>query len=284
MGSDFDFGVIASNFPFLMQGLGLSLLLTLLAILGGLVLGTGLALMRLSGFRPAVAPRGRIREPDPVGSADPRDLLVLLPRPAGDRAPGRQLLLGAHRLCDVRGRVLLGDHPRRHPVASARVRRRRPMRIGLSYWQAQRYVILPQAFRNMIPILVSQGIILFQDTSLVFVVSLRDLMTTSSIVARTEGRLVEMYVFAACRLLRDLLRRIPAGPAPERNARHDRHGKRLKWYGEFPGADRLQHAGRQGRGGGGLRPFGFGQVDADQDASTGSSRFNRARSRSTASR
>jgi len=49
----------------------------------------------------------------------------------------------------------------------------------------------------MIPILVTQGIILFQDTSLVFVVSLRDFMTTSSIVARTEGRLVEMYVFAA---------------------------------------------------------------------------------------
>ena len=49
----------------------------------------------------------------------------------------------------------------------------------------------------MIPILVTQGIILFQDTSLVFVVSLRDFMTVSSIVARTEGRLVEMYVFAA---------------------------------------------------------------------------------------
>ncbi len=49
----------------------------------------------------------------------------------------------------------------------------------------------------MLPILVTQGIILFQDTSLVFVVSLRDFMTTSSIVARTEGRLVEMYVFAA---------------------------------------------------------------------------------------
>ena len=49
----------------------------------------------------------------------------------------------------------------------------------------------------MIPILVTQGIILFQDTSLVFVVSLRDFMTASSIVARTEGRLVEMYVFAA---------------------------------------------------------------------------------------
>jgi glutamate/aspartate transport system permease protein len=49
----------------------------------------------------------------------------------------------------------------------------------------------------MVPILITQGIILFQDTSLVFVVSLRDFMTTSSIVARQEGRLVEMYIFAA---------------------------------------------------------------------------------------
>ena len=49
----------------------------------------------------------------------------------------------------------------------------------------------------MIPILVTQAVILFQDTSLVFVVSLRDFMTASSIVARTEGRLVEMYIFAA---------------------------------------------------------------------------------------
>ena len=49
----------------------------------------------------------------------------------------------------------------------------------------------------MVPILVTQGIVLFQDTSLVFVVSLRDFMTTSAIVAQTEGRLVEMYAFAA---------------------------------------------------------------------------------------
>ena len=68
---------------------------------------------------------------------------------------------------------------------------------GMNYWQIQRYVVLPQAFRNMVPILVSQGIILFQDTSLVYVVSLQDFMTSSSIVAKTEGRLVEMYVFAA---------------------------------------------------------------------------------------
>jgi glutamate/aspartate transport system permease protein len=49
----------------------------------------------------------------------------------------------------------------------------------------------------MIPILLTQAVILFQDTSLVYVVSLRDFMTASVIVAQSESRLVEMYTFAA---------------------------------------------------------------------------------------
>ena len=59
------------------------------------------------------------------------------------------------------------------------------------------YIILPQAFRNMVPILLTQAVILFQDTSLVYVVSLRDFMTTTVIVAQSQSRLVEMYLFAA---------------------------------------------------------------------------------------
>ena len=68
---------------------------------------------------------------------------------------------------------------------------------GLTYSQSMIHVILPQAFRNMIPILLTQAVILFQDTSLVYVVSLRDFMTASVIVAQSESRLVEMYIFAA---------------------------------------------------------------------------------------
>jgi glutamate/aspartate transport system permease protein len=60
-----------------------------------------------------------------------------------------------------------------------------------------RHVILPQAFRHMAPVLVTQAIVLFQDTSLVYVVTLRDFMTSTSIVATRDHRLVEMYVFAA---------------------------------------------------------------------------------------
>jgi glutamate/aspartate transport system permease protein len=69
--------------------------------------------------------------------------------------------------------------------------------VGLSYLQAMRYVILPQAFRNMVPLLLTQTIVLFQDTSLVYVVSITDFLGAASKVAQRDGRLVEMYLFSA---------------------------------------------------------------------------------------
>ena len=59
------------------------------------------------------------------------------------------------------------------------------------------YVVLPQAFRNMLPVLLTQTIVLFQDTSLVYVLSLTDFLGAASKVAQRDGRLVEMYLFAA---------------------------------------------------------------------------------------
>jgi len=69
--------------------------------------------------------------------------------------------------------------------------------LGLDYWQTMGKVVLPQAFRNMIPILLTQTIILFQDTSLVYVLSITDFLGAASKVAQRDGRLVEMYLFAA---------------------------------------------------------------------------------------
>jgi glutamate/aspartate transport system permease protein len=69
--------------------------------------------------------------------------------------------------------------------------------LGLTYRQVMSYVVLPQAFRNMLPVLLTQTIILFQDTSLVYVLSLTDFLGAASKVAQRDGRLVEMYLFAA---------------------------------------------------------------------------------------
>jgi glutamate/aspartate transport system permease protein len=59
------------------------------------------------------------------------------------------------------------------------------------------YVVLPQAFRNMLPVLLTQTIILFQDTSLVYVLSITDFLGAAARIAQRDGRLVEMYLFAA---------------------------------------------------------------------------------------
>lgn len=69
--------------------------------------------------------------------------------------------------------------------------------LGMSYWQAMGTVVLPQAFRNMLPIMLTQAIILFQDTSLVYVVGLKDFLGAASKQGQITGRLVELYVFVA---------------------------------------------------------------------------------------
>lgn len=194
--SEFDFNVIWNNLPFLWEGLQLSLWLTVLAILGGIVLGTLLALMRLSGFLPlSLFAAGYVN----LIRSIPLILVIfwfyfLVPLAIGRPIGSFYSALIAFTLFEaayyseiIRAGI---QSVRKGQVYAGQA-------TGLGYWQIQRFIVLPQAFRNMIPILVTQGIILFQDTSLVFVVSLRDFMTASSIVARTEGRLVEMYVFAA---------------------------------------------------------------------------------------
>ncbi len=194
--SELDLAVIIDNLPFLWQGLQLSLLLTGLAIVGGIILGTLLALMRLSGILPlSLFAAGYVN----LIRSVPLILVIFwfyflvplaLGRPIGSfySALIAFVLFEAAYYSEI---IRAGIQSVRKGQVHA------GQATGLGYWQIQRHIVLPQAFRNMIPILVTQGIILFQDTSLVFVVSLRDFMTVSSIVARTEGRLVEMYVFAA---------------------------------------------------------------------------------------
>jgi glutamate/aspartate transport system permease protein len=68
--------------------------------------------------------------------------------------------------------------------------------LGLTYGQSMRLVVLPQALRNMLPLLLTQGIICFQDTSLVYVSALGDFFGVASKVGERDGRLVELLLFA----------------------------------------------------------------------------------------
>lgn len=68
--------------------------------------------------------------------------------------------------------------------------------LGMTYSQSMQLVILPQAFRAMVPLLLTQGIVLFQDTSLVYVLSLADFFRTASTIGERDGTQVEMILFA----------------------------------------------------------------------------------------
>ena len=192
----FDFQLLLDVWPTLLAGLQLNFLLTLLATLGGILLGVVLALMRIS--------RSRIFRG--VGTvyvdffrAMPLILVifwfyflapVVLGRPVGGffSVLIAFTMFEAAYFCEIIRGGIMGIPNGQMQAAMA---------TGLTRWQSMRHVILPQVFRNMLPVLMTQTIILFQDTSLVYIVGLYDFVTTSSIVASREGRLVEIYVFVA---------------------------------------------------------------------------------------
>ncbi len=192
----FDLDVVVSALPFLAEGLGLSLLLTLLAAGGGIVLAVFLALMRLSGYSAlslfSAAYVNFFR-------SMPLILVIfwfffLVPLLIGRPVGGFYSALIAFTLFEA---AYYSEIIRAGIQSVSRGQVWAGYATGLTYGQTMRHIVLPQAFRNMTPVLLTQGIVLFQDTSLVFVVSLRDFMTATTIVARNEGRLIEMYLFAA---------------------------------------------------------------------------------------
>jgi len=196
MFSDFDFQVILDNLPVLLSGMQLTLLLTVIAILGGIVLGTVLALCRLSPFAPlsfAAATYVNFFRSMPL-------ILVifwfyfLVPRIVGQPIGGFYSVLIAFCLfeaayyCEI---IRAGiQSVRKGQVYAGQA-------IGLTYAQNMRYVVLPQAFRNMIPVLLTQAIILFQDTSLVYVVGVKDFLVSADIIANRENRILEMFTTVA---------------------------------------------------------------------------------------
>ena len=204
MFTGFDFDVISRALPYMGQGMLFTLGLTLLSMLGGIVLGTLLALMRLSSIRVINTPAGGYVN---LLRSTPLILVIfwfyfLVPiaikKLSGDAyaeglGPFHSALIAftlfeAAYYCEII-RAGIQSVPRGQVHAA--------YALGLTYRQAMMKVILPQAFRNMVPILLTQGIILFQDTSLVYVVGLTDFMGAASKVAQRDGRLVEMYLFAA---------------------------------------------------------------------------------------
>ena len=199
-----DFDVIQRSLPYLWKGFQYTVQLTAIAALGGIFFGTLLALARLSSIKfLAYTAAGYAN----LMRSVPLILVIfwfffLVPLIVqGITGAERPPLMGAERtaiitfilfeaafFCEIM-RAGIQSIPKGQVYAG--------YALGLTYGQTMRTVVLPQAFRNMTPVLLTQLIILFQDTSLVYVISATDFVGAAAKVAQRDGRLVEMYLFVA---------------------------------------------------------------------------------------
>ncbi len=181
---------------FILQGLVFSVQLTLVAALGGVVFGTLLALMRLSGTRwltlPATVYVNGMRSvplvmvilwfflliPFLIGRPICAELSAFMTFTAFEAAYYSEIMRAGIQSIS-RGQVYAGQA------------------IGLSYAQNMRFIVLPQAFRNMLPVLLTQTIILFQDTSLVYAIGAYDLLKGFEVSGKNLNRPIEAYLLAA---------------------------------------------------------------------------------------
>jgi glutamate/aspartate transport system permease protein len=181
---------------YIQKGLIFSIQLTIIATIGGIVLGTVLALMRLSGKTwlalPATAYVNTMRSiplvmvilwfflliPLIIGKPIGVNLSAIITFIAFEAAYFSEIVRAGIQSIP-KGQVYAGQA------------------LGMTYSQNMRLVVLPQAFRNMIPVFMTQTIILFQDTSLVYAIGAYDLLKGFEIAGKNFGRPIETYLLAA---------------------------------------------------------------------------------------
>lgn len=199
-------GYVANGFIFSVQ-------LTLIAMIGGIALGTVLALMRLSGKKwlefPATIYVDTLRSIPLVMVIMWFFLLIpfLIGRPIGAEVSAivTFTLFEAAYYSEIM-RAGIQSVPKGQVHAG--------YAVGMTYAQTTQLIVLPQAFRNMLPVLLTQTIILFQDTSLVYAIGAYDLLKGFETVGRNFNRPVETYLvaaavyFAICYSLSYMVRRL----------------------------------------------------------------------------
>ena len=196
MGLDFSFYNWDLVSKFLLKGLYFSITLTVVATLGGIFFGTLLALMRLSGKKwldlPAAIYVNGMRSIPLVMVILWFFLLVpmMIGRPIGPEYSAIITFVAfeAAYFSEIM-RAGIQSIPRGQVFAG--------MALGMSYQQNMTLVVLPQAFRNMLPVLLTQTIILFQDTSLVYAIGAYDLFKGFDTAGKNFGRPEEAYIMAA---------------------------------------------------------------------------------------
>ncbi len=196
LGLDLSFFDLEMLRKFVLNGLVFSVQLTVVATLGGVVVGTLLALMRLSGQRWLMAPAtvyvNGMRSvplvmvilwfylliPFLIGKPIGAEMSAVITFIAFEAAYFSEIMRAGIQSIP-RGQVFAGQA------------------LGMTYAQNMRLIILPQAFRNMLPVLLTQTIILFQDTSRVYAIGAYDLLKGFANAGKIYGRIEEAYLLAA---------------------------------------------------------------------------------------
>lgn len=193
---DFSFITWEVVSAFIFKGFIFSIQLTVIAMIGGIVLGTLLALMRLSGKKwlvlPAAAYVNTMRSIPLVMVILWFFLLIplLIGKPMGAEVSAiiTFTLFEAAYYSEIM-RAGIQSVPKGQVYAG--------YAVGMTYPQCMQLIVLPQAFRNMLPVLLTQTIILFQDTSLVYAIGAYDMLKGFEIAGKNFNRPVETYLIAA---------------------------------------------------------------------------------------
>ncbi|WP_367847915.1 amino acid ABC transporter permease [Rhodoferax sp. WC2427] len=187
---------------FVQKGFLFSIELTAVATVGGILLGTVLALMRLSGVKLLMWPATiyvNVMRSIPLVMVIlwffllvPSSFYSYLPDGANYRSEYSAAItfiaFEAAYFSEIM-RAGIQSIPRGQVHAG--------QAVGMTYAQNMKLVILPQAFRNMLPVLLTQTIILFQDTSLVYAIGAYDLLKGFTTAGKLYGRPEEAYLLAA---------------------------------------------------------------------------------------
>ena len=180
----------------MLKGFYFSVVRTAVATLGGMFFSTLLALMRLSGKKwlevPAVIYVNGMRSipllmvllwffllvPFIIGRPIGAEMTAVITFIAFEAAYFSEIVRAGIQSI-ARGQVFAGQA------------------LGMSYGQNMRLVILPQAFRNMTPVFLTQTIILFQDTSLVYIITAHDMLHGFTVAGNNLSHPRESYILAA---------------------------------------------------------------------------------------
>ncbi|HFT2389366.1 TPA: glutamate/aspartate ABC transporter permease GltK [Providencia stuartii] len=193
---------MAPSWPFLLDGLVVTAKITITAIVVGILWGTVLAVMRLSTFKPiswfAALYVNTFRSIPLVMVLLWFYLIVpnLVQNVLGISPKSDIRLISAMVAFSLFEAAYYSEIIRAGIQSISRGQASAALALGMTHMQTMRLVILPQAFKAMIPLLLTQGIVLFQDSSLVYVLSLTDFFRTATNIGERDGTQVEMILFA----------------------------------------------------------------------------------------